>query len=134
MGCSLEWRSPTNVFASALRSDWVPTNTIGTFLDCDRISGIHFSLKQTNMTDAALTAVLQFLPDVLEGGWHNNTKAKEEHISVGVDEGAEGVKVVLARCVAQLKGEWLPVHMHHRVICINRLRDANIFKFVFRSI
>ena len=46
MGCSLEWRSPTNVFASARRSDWVPTSTIGTFLDCDRISGIHFSLKR----------------------------------------------------------------------------------------
>ena len=60
MGCSFEWRSPTNVFASALRSDWVPTNTIGTFLDCDRISGIHFSLQQMNMTDIAVTAVDQF--------------------------------------------------------------------------
>ena len=44
IGCSLEWRSPTKVFASALRSDWVPTKTIGTFLDWERISGIHFSL------------------------------------------------------------------------------------------
>ena len=73
------------------------------------------------MTDAALTVVLQFLPDILEGGWHYNTKAKEKHISVGVDEWAEGVKVVLARGVTQLKGEWLSVHMHHRMICINRL-------------
>ena len=69
------------------------------------------------------------LPDILEGRWHYNAKAKEKHISVGVDKGAEGVKVVLTRGVAQLKGEWLSVHMHHSVICVNRLRDAIIHPF-----
>ena len=97
-------------------------------MDCDRISGIHFSLQQMNYDrhrcDSSRS--VPFLPDILEGGWHNNTKAKKKHISVGVDEGAEGVKVVLARGVAQLKGEWLSIHMHHSVICVNRLRDAII--------
>ena len=49
-----------------------------------------------------LSGVQFHSPDILEGGWHDNTETEEENVSVGIDEGAEGVKVVLPRSVAEL--------------------------------
>ena len=93
----------------------MPTSTIGTFFDWDRISGIHFSLGETSRRHTEHWDA----PDVLECGRHDDTEAEEEDVSVGVDEGAERVKVVLARGVAELEGEGLAVYVDHGVVGVD---------------
>lgn len=64
------------------------------------------------------------LTHVVEGGGQGHTEAEEKHVGVGVDQGPQRVKVVLARRVAQLEGQRLAVDMHDGVVRVNGRRNV----------